>query len=120
VWEGTNDVGRNETIVGIRALKDFVSSHKHTNVVILNVPLRHDLAPNSCVNHEVRVFNRMLGKLRKVHLNLLVVTVDSDRDLYTRHEFHLNAQGKERSANRVTVTWKRHLIVSVMKYYWIN
>jgi lysophospholipase L1-like esterase len=101
VWEGSNDVRRNETIMGIRALKDFVSSHKHTNVIVLNVPHRNDLAPNSCVNHEVQVFNRMLGKLRKVHLNISVVTVDSDRDLYARHGFHLNAQGKEHSADRV-------------------
>jgi hypothetical protein len=85
IWGGTNDVGRNETIMGIRALKDYISCHKHTNVIVLNVPHRHDLAPNSCVNHDVQVFNRILGKLRKVNQSLSVITVDSDRDLYTKH-----------------------------------
>jgi hypothetical protein len=106
VWGGTNDVRQNETIIGIRALKHFISSHKHTNVIVLSVPQRHDLAPNSCVNHEVLVFNRMLDKLKKVFQNLSVVTVDSDRDLYARHGLHLNAQGKEHAANRVTAVIK--------------
>jgi hypothetical protein len=58
VWGGINDVGRNETNMGICALNDFVSSHEHTNIIVLNVPHRHDLAPNSCVNYDVKVFNR--------------------------------------------------------------
>jgi hypothetical protein len=45
VWGGTNDVGRNETNMGICALHDFVSSNEHTNVIRLNVPHIHDLAP---------------------------------------------------------------------------
>jgi hypothetical protein len=32
VWGGTNDVGRNETNMGICVLNDFVNSHKHTSV----------------------------------------------------------------------------------------
>jgi hypothetical protein len=49
VWGGTNDVGRNETNMGLRAVNDFVSSREDTNVIVLNVPHRHDLAPHSCV-----------------------------------------------------------------------
>jgi hypothetical protein len=65
IWGGTKDVGRNETNIGIRALNHFVSCHQHTNVIVLNVPHRHDLAPNSCVNQEVRVFNRKLKKIEE-------------------------------------------------------
>jgi hypothetical protein len=65
VWGGTDDVGRNETNMNIRALNDFVSSHEHTKIIMQNVPHRHDLAPNSCVNYEVKVFNRKLGRQRK-------------------------------------------------------
>jgi hypothetical protein len=46
VWGGTDDVGRNKTNMGIHALNDFVSSHEHTNIIVLNVSHRHDLAPN--------------------------------------------------------------------------
>jgi hypothetical protein len=55
VWGGTNGVGRNEMNMGIFALNDFVSLNEHTNVIVLNVPHRHDLAPNSCVNYEVEI-----------------------------------------------------------------
>jgi hypothetical protein len=67
VWGGTNDVGWNGTNMVICVLNDFVSSHEHTNVFVLNVPHRHDLAPNLCVNYEVKMFNRKLGRQRKVH-----------------------------------------------------
>jgi hypothetical protein len=94
VWGGTNDVGRNESIMGIRALKYFISSHKHTYVV-LSVTQRHDLIPNSCVNHEVKIFNKTLDKLKRGFPNLSVITVGTDRDLYTRHGLHLNGHSKE-------------------------
>jgi hypothetical protein len=54
VWDGSNDVGRNEANMGIRALKHFISCNKHTNVLVLNIPQRHDLIPNSCVNNEIK------------------------------------------------------------------
>jgi hypothetical protein len=66
-------------------IKYFVSSHKHTNITVVSVLHRHDLLPTSCVNQEVLMFNRMLDKLEKVYQNLSLVTVDSDRDLYTRY-----------------------------------
>jgi hypothetical protein len=91
--------------MGIQALKGFVSSHNHTNVIVLTIPHRHDLSPNSCVNQEVQVFNRMTGKLKNVYQNLSVI-VDADRDLYTRYGLHLNAQGKEYTANRVTAVMR--------------
>jgi hypothetical protein len=34
VWGGTNDVGQNESNMGICALKHFIRSHKLTNVVL--------------------------------------------------------------------------------------
>jgi hypothetical protein len=61
---------------------------------VLNVVHRHDLAPNLCVNYEVKDLNRILGRQRKVHKNVSMITVDLDRDLYMRQMFHLNAKGK--------------------------
>jgi hypothetical protein len=87
--------------VGVRAMNDFVKSLDHTNVIVLNVPHRHDLIPNSCVNDEVKVFNRKIGKLCKVYKNLSVLPVDSDRALYTRHGLHLNAKEKEHIAQKL-------------------
>jgi hypothetical protein len=55
---------------------------------VLNVPHRHDLAPNLCVNYEIKVFNRKLGRQSKAHKNLSVIIVNLDMDLYIRHGHH--------------------------------
>jgi hypothetical protein len=54
----THDVGRNESNIGICSLKEFVSTHEDINVIVINVPHRYDLVPTSCVNYEVKAFNR--------------------------------------------------------------
>ena len=95
VWGGTHDVGKNESEKGLRQIRNFVENMKHTNVIVMSVPYKHDLAPNSCVNHEVKVYNRKLRKHLKVHDNLCVVEVDNERELYTRHGQHMNLKGKE-------------------------
>ena len=65
VWGGTHNVGRNESNIRIRALKDFVSRHEHTNVMVINVPHRYDLVSTSCLSYEVKAFNRNLEKTEK-------------------------------------------------------
>jgi hypothetical protein len=47
----------------------------------------------------VKVLNRKLEKLKKVHQNLSEVILVLDKDLFTRHGFHLNIHGKEHVAN---------------------
>jgi hypothetical protein len=68
---------------------------------VIEVPHRHDLVPNSCVNSEVLMFNRKLQKLKKVYPNLTVISVDTARDFFTRSGFHLNSLGKEHAARRI-------------------
>jgi hypothetical protein len=64
--------------------------------------LSYDLVPTSCVNCEVKAFNKNLGKQKKkVRKNLSVINVDLDRELYTRHGLHLNLNGKEQRVNKV-------------------
>jgi hypothetical protein len=69
----------------------MVSSLNHTNVIVIEVPHRHDPVPNSCVNSEVLMFNRKLKKLKEVYSNLTLVSVDTAHDFFTRSGFHLNS-----------------------------
>ena len=62
MWGGTQDVGRNETEKGLRQLKNFVKNHNQINVIVMSVRCRYDLEPKSCVNNEVKVYNRKLKK----------------------------------------------------------
>jgi len=57
VWGGTRDVGRNETKKKQHQMKNFVSNHNQTNVIVMSVPWRYDLEQKSCVNDEVKVYN---------------------------------------------------------------
>lgn len=62
VSEGTKDAGRNETRYGFNHTQAFVMKNSHTNVVLMSVPHRYDLDMNSCVNKQVKAFNRKLRK----------------------------------------------------------
>jgi hypothetical protein len=62
VCGGANDINKNESSVGLKKLKKFVSSTRDTNIFIVTVPHRHDLQVSSCVNKEIKVFNRKVKK----------------------------------------------------------
>jgi lysophospholipase L1-like esterase len=98
VCGGANDIGKNESNVGLRHLKNFVAATQHTNIFIVTVPHRHDLQASSCVNQEIQVFNRKMQKMMKVNSNVSVIDVNLSRSEFTRHGMHLNASGREKMA----------------------
>jgi hypothetical protein len=100
IWGGAYDVAKNLTGGGLRRLRDFVAEHNHTNLVVMNVLHRHDLQINSCVNNEVKVFNRKLKKHSKVFAHLRPIEVINSRELYTRHGVHLDWKGKKYMAKK--------------------
>ena len=69
----------------------------------------YDLSQTSCVNQEVKVFNRKLCKYLKAYKNTLIVEVDSNRDYYTRHGLHLNRKGKELTAKKIALAIQNKL-----------
>jgi hypothetical protein len=83
VWGGSKNVGKNETKQGISWVKDFVETNKHTNIILMEVPHRHDLIQFSCVNKEMEKFNRNIKKHMKAHENAEVMKVNLDRRAFT-------------------------------------
>jgi len=77
-----------------RYLVDFAKNSSHTNVILASVPHRHDLMSSSCVNEEVKVFNRMLMKISNIFGHVSIMEVDPNREYYTKHGLHLNNHGK--------------------------
>ena len=96
LWGGSNDVAKNETVIGLRHLRKFVNSKKNTNFILVTAPHRYDLMDSSCVNEEIKVFNRKVHKIMKLENNVKILNINLDRSCYTRHGLHLNATGKER------------------------
>jgi hypothetical protein len=104
VWGVTRDVGINEMEKGLYHIKNFVKNHNQTKVIVMSVPCRYDLEPNSCVNDEEKVYNRKLEKHLKVFGNTCVIEVDSKRDLFRRDGPHMNSKGKEQIAKKIVKT----------------
>jgi len=86
------------------------------------VPHHHDLPEWSCVNSEVKAFNRKLVKLMKPYKHVIVVKVDLDRKFFTRQGLHINNLGKEKIAFKiasvVTEIFRRQ--EEIISLYWKN
>jgi glutamate formiminotransferase len=100
IWGGSHDVAKNATKKGPEHMVNFVKENSHTNIVIMEAPQRHNLSTLSCVNNEVKVFNRKLLKIKKAHNNMEILDVDTSRGHFTRHGLHMNGMGKEKMVRK--------------------
>jgi hypothetical protein len=76
-------------------MRKFVLQNKHTNIIAVTPPHRHDLPDFSCVNKETQVFNRKLRKLLKDMHHASVVDANLIRDKFIQHGLHMNPSGRE-------------------------
>jgi hypothetical protein len=90
---GTRD-SRNETKNGLRSLKEFALKTSNTNVILLEALLRYDLPLSSCVNTEVKLFNKRMLSLMTPFSHVKVVSTPTEREHHTRHGLHLSKKGK--------------------------
>jgi hypothetical protein len=104
LWGGSNDIARNNPIVGMKHLLEFVINANHTNVILMSAPHRYDLIRNSCVNNEVEVFNRKLRERLERFGKVKMIDVVSERNFYTKHGQQLNSGRKESMAKKIATT----------------
>lgn len=72
-------------------------------MVIVDLPLRHDLESWSCVNEEIRRTNSQLKELSCEYPNVDFVEASSaERHLHTRHGMHFNSRGKRWLALKIS------------------
>ena len=94
LWAGMNDISKNKASMGILAVGEFIKKTAHTNVVVMAAPHRHDLTEWSCVNTEVKRFNKKVEKIAKLYNHATFLNVNLNLDNFTRHGLHLNKKGK--------------------------
>jgi hypothetical protein len=82
----------------LKHIVNFVEIDSHTNIMLASVPHRHDLSDCSCVNSEVKTFNRKLVKLMKLFKHVTVVKVDLNGKFFTEQGVYKNNIGKEKIA----------------------
>jgi hypothetical protein len=95
VCGGTNNISKNESKKRLRHVTHFVQNKRNTNVIVMDAPHRFDLEESSCVNKEVKVYNRKLNKIMKRYNHIKVIEMSAKRDHYTQHGLHMNKTGKE-------------------------
>jgi hypothetical protein len=64
---GVNNVGKNNSTKALQHIMDFIITNNHINIILVTVPPRNDLMQSSCVNSEMKSFNRKLKKMVKVY-----------------------------------------------------
>ena len=85
--------------------KNFVEKHSQTDVLVMSVSHRFDLGAHSCVNSEVKAFNRKLDKHMKSFQNAATVKVLSfKRSFYST--WSLNRKGKKQAAKIIVSSIK--------------
>jgi hypothetical protein len=93
---GSNDISNNTNRNGILLMMtQFIQNFNNTNIIVLNIPHRHDLAKDSRANLEIQAFNAKLAKITKAFRHVALVEIDFHRKHFTKHGFHLNNAGKE-------------------------
>ena len=89
---------------GLKSVIQFVQNRSNTNVIIMNVPHRCDLEEISCVNKEIKVYNRKLNNIMRRYNYTEVIDMSANRDHYTKHGLHMHGAGKDWLARRLADT----------------
>jgi hypothetical protein len=104
---GANNVSKNESMKGLKCVTQFVQHRGNTNVIIMNAPHRFDLEDSSCVNKEIKVFNRKLKQIMKRYNQTEVIDMGANRDQFTKHGLHMNKTGKEHITRKTADTMNK-------------
>ena len=101
---GAKDIGskKNQTNKVLVKLALFMQKHNHSNIIVVNIPHRHDMDRNSVTNLEIQAINRKLNKMAKLFSHVAIVETDLNRKYFTRHGMHLNNSGKEWLSKLIT------------------
>ena len=63
---GANDVSKNNSKTAQKHIRNYIKTNNHTNIILVSAPYRYDLMKSSCVNSEIKLFNRELMKSVRV------------------------------------------------------
>jgi hypothetical protein len=105
IWGGANDITKNEAGKGLLHLFKLIDLCTNTNIIV-EAPKRHNLPETSCVNDEVKKFNRKLHKIMRVYRNVKVINSVSQRAYFMKHGLRLNNIGREEMASRIIKQFK--------------
>jgi len=94
---GTNDHNNNSERrkSALVHMLQFAQKYVNTNIIMVSIPPRHDIAMDSQINFEIQDFNMKLCKSAKLFRHVELVEMNFNRKYFTKHGFYLNNAGKE-------------------------
>jgi hypothetical protein len=102
-------VDKDEAEKGRVHISNFVKQRKHTNIITVSAPKRHDLSTTSCVNNEMTTYNKITQEMMFEHVK--IPDSEVQRGYCTRHGLHINTVGKELMAQKIMDHIRKTLIV---------
>jgi hypothetical protein len=91
---GANDVYKNATGLALSQITKFIQRNYGANIIIIDIPLRYDLSPSSCINLEIEEFNRKLQEIITLYNHVTLLETKFKRECFTRQGLHWNSLGK--------------------------
>jgi hypothetical protein len=78
---GSNDLDRMNICAALSQITTFVRTNYGTNIIIVDLPYRHDIQPSCVVNTKIREFNRKLKKIIAAYNHVSLTETNFRRDL---------------------------------------
>jgi hypothetical protein len=100
---GANDIGKVNSSISaiITPVVDFSEKYSNTNIIVLEIPHRHDLHHKDMTNMRIQSFNTKLKSILSRFKHVTILDRNITRNYFTKHGLHLNKLGKEWLARKI-------------------
>ena len=102
---GTNDIdnGNVKDNAILIWMVHFIQKYSNTNIVIVDIPHRHDLMKLDKMNLRIQAYNSKLKNIEKPFKHVSLVEMSTNWIHFTNHGLHLNSYGKEWLAKQIAI-----------------
>ena len=76
-------------------MTQFMQKYNNTDIIVVNIPPRHDLAKDSLTNLAIQPYNVTLSKTVKSFRHVTLVEMVPNRKYFTKHGLYVNSIGKD-------------------------
>jgi len=100
---GANDIEKVNSSISaiITPVIDFSQKYSNTNIIVLEIPHRHDLHHKDMTNIRIQSVNTELKSILSRFKHVTILDMNMTRNYFTKHGLHLNKLGKEWLARKI-------------------
>ncbi len=100
---GANDIEKVNSNIStiITRVINFSQKYSDTNIIVLEIPRRHDLHHKDMTNLLMQSLNTKLKSILTRFRHVTILHMNTTRNHFTKHGLHLNKPGKEWLARKI-------------------